>query len=140
VTRDVLLGRRAETPAPDVILCVVDATNLERNLYLVAQLAELGIPAGRGAGHGRSGRARWLGFLVAELERRLGCPVVPTVAAEGKGLVELRQAITRQLNGTPPQRATFPPRSSMERGAGEAEFESQAAEHPDAPWRSRSCS
>src|SRR5271165_2586867 len=44
VTRDVLLGRRADTPQPDRILCIVDATNLERNLYLVHQVLDLGRP------------------------------------------------------------------------------------------------
>ena len=44
VLRDVLLGRRADTPRPDRIVCVLDATNLERNLYLVTQILELGIP------------------------------------------------------------------------------------------------
>ena len=44
VTRDVLLGRRADTPQPDRILCIVDATNLERNLYLVHQILDLGRP------------------------------------------------------------------------------------------------
>jgi ferrous iron transport protein B len=44
VTRDVLLGRRADTPMPDRILCIVDATNLERNLYLVHQILDLGRP------------------------------------------------------------------------------------------------
>ena len=40
-----LLGRRADTPVPDRVLCVVDATNLERNLYLASQALALGIPA-----------------------------------------------------------------------------------------------
>jgi len=44
VTRDVLLGRRADTPQPDRIICIVDATNLERNLYLVHQVLDLGRP------------------------------------------------------------------------------------------------
>src|SRR6188474_1000932 len=44
VARDVLLGRRADTPRPEVIICVVDASNLERNLYLAAQILELGLP------------------------------------------------------------------------------------------------
>lgn len=45
VTRDVLLGRRADTPQPDRILCIVDATNLERDFYLVHQILDLGRPA-----------------------------------------------------------------------------------------------
>src|SRR5260221_12883582 len=41
---DVLLGRRADTPRADVVLSIVDASNLERNLYLVSQVLELGLP------------------------------------------------------------------------------------------------
>jgi ferrous iron transport protein B len=109
VARDVLLGRRADTPSPEVILCVVDATNLERNLYFVAQLAELGLPLVVALVMiDLAERDGWV-INVPELSRRLGCPVVPTVAAQGKGLVELRQAITRQLQGSAPHRATLPP-------------------------------
>jgi len=45
IVRDVLLGRRADTAQPDRIVCIVDATNLERNLYLVHQVLDLGRPA-----------------------------------------------------------------------------------------------
>src|SRR5438132_13449883 len=44
VARDVLLGRIEGTQRPDVIICVVDASNLERNLYLVAQVLEMQCP------------------------------------------------------------------------------------------------
>src|SRR6186713_1772845 len=44
VARDVLLGRIPSIPRPEVIIAVVDASNLERNLYLVAQLLELQLP------------------------------------------------------------------------------------------------
>src|ERR1044071_7218400 len=44
IAREVLMGLRSDTPAPDVILNVVDASNLERNLYLTSQLLDLGIP------------------------------------------------------------------------------------------------
>src|SRR5689334_12943917 len=44
VAIDVLLGRRGDVEPPDVVLCVVDASNLERNLYLVSQVLELGLP------------------------------------------------------------------------------------------------
>lgn len=109
VARDVLLGRRQDTPAPDLILCVVDATNLERNLYLVAQLAELGLPMVVALVMiDLAERDGWM-IDAVELSRRLGCPVIPTVAATGKGLVELRQAITQQLRGSAPHRATLPP-------------------------------
>src|SRR5512140_3272207 len=44
IVRDVLLGRRTDTAQPDRIICIVDATNLERNLYLVHQILDLGRP------------------------------------------------------------------------------------------------
>ncbi len=109
IARDVLLGRRADTPPPDVILCVVDATNLERNLYLVAQVAELGVPMVVALVMMDLADRDGLVIDVAGLAQRLGCPVVPTIAAQGKGLVELRQAITRQLHGPAPRRPTLPP-------------------------------
>src|SRR3954468_15812 len=44
VAMEVLRGLRKDTPAPDVVIVVVDASNLQRNLYLVSQLIELGRP------------------------------------------------------------------------------------------------
>src|SRR4029079_7451625 len=44
VAMEVLRGLRADSPAPDVVIVVVDASNLQRNLYLVSQLIELGRP------------------------------------------------------------------------------------------------
>ncbi len=44
VAVDVLLGRRSDVPPPDAVLCIVDASNLERNLYLVSQVLALGLP------------------------------------------------------------------------------------------------
>ena len=108
VARDVLLGRRTDTAAPDVILCVVDATNLERNLYLVAQLAELGLPLVVALNMADLAERNGVVLDPAALAGRLGCPVVPTVASSRKGLVELKQAITRQLQGRAPSRTPLP--------------------------------
>src|SRR5262245_24191199 len=44
VAVDVLLGRRADSPPPDAILCIVDASNLERKLYLASQALQVGLP------------------------------------------------------------------------------------------------
>lgn len=44
LTVDVLLGRRSDVPPPDAVLCIVDASNLERNLYLVSQVLAIGLP------------------------------------------------------------------------------------------------
>ena len=115
VARDVLLGRQPDTPQPDVILCVVDATNLERNLYLVAQLAELGLPLVVALNMVDLAERNGIVIHASALAQLLGCPVVPCVASERKGLIELRQAITNQLDGPSPNRAPLP--ESLENAA-----------------------
>ena len=108
VARDVVLGRLPDTPRPDVIVCVVDATNLERNLYLVAQLAELGLPMVVALTMVDMAENNGLVLDVRELAKSLGCPVIPVIAARRKGLVELRFAITHQFTGKPPNVAPIP--------------------------------
>ncbi len=95
VTRDVLLGRRADTPQPDRILCIVDATNLERNLYLVHQILDLGRPVILVLNMMDVARESGLRIRTARLEHELGIPVIPCEAVNGKGLVELRLAMSR---------------------------------------------
>ena len=95
VTRDVLLGRRTDTPAPDRVLCIVDATNLERNLYLVHQVLDLGRPVIVVLNMMDLAIKTGLNIRVARLERELGIPVIPCEASNGKGLIELRLAMSR---------------------------------------------
>ena len=95
VTRDVLLGRRTDTPPPDRILCIVDATNLERNLYLVHQILDLGRPVILVLNMMDLAVKAGLNVRVARLEKALGVPVIACEAVNGKGLVELRLAMSR---------------------------------------------
>jgi ferrous iron transport protein B len=95
VTRDVLLGRRADTPQPDRILCIVDATNLERNLYLVHQILDLGRPLIVVLNMMDLTAQAGLNIRVARLEHELGVPVIACEAVNGRGLVELRVAMSR---------------------------------------------
>ncbi|KXU34139.1 ferrous iron transporter B [Cephaloticoccus primus] len=95
VTRDVLLGRRADTPAPERVLCIVDAANLERNLYLVHQMLDLGRPVILVLNMMDVAREAGLRIDVSRLEHELGIPVIPCEAVNGKGLVELRLAMSR---------------------------------------------
>lgn len=108
VARDVLLGRRPDTPAPDAILCVVDATNLERNLYLVSQLAELGRPLVVALAMVDLAERQDIRIDPEALGAKLGCPVIPVIASRRHGLVALRQALAQQLEGRAPQRAPLP--------------------------------
>jgi ferrous iron transporter FeoB len=95
VTRDVLLGRRADTPQPDRVLCILDATNLERNLYLLHQILDLGRPVIVVLNMMDLAAKAGLNIRVARLEHELGVPIIPCEAVNGKGLVELRLAMSR---------------------------------------------
>jgi ferrous iron transport protein B len=95
VTRDVLLGRRADTPQPDRILCIVDATNLERNLYLVHQILDLGRPVIVVLNMMDLATKAGLNVRVARLEHELGIPVIACEAVNGKGVIDLKLAMSR---------------------------------------------
>lgn len=108
VVRDVLMGRRKDTPRPDAVVLVADASNLERNLYLTTQVLELGLPAMLVLNMMDVAEAKKWRIDLKELEHRLGVPVVPMQATSGKGLVELKAAMSRQLpvpKHTPPMPA-----------------------------------
>ena len=96
VLRDVLLGRRADTPMPDRIVCIADATNLERNLYLVHQILDLGRPVILVLNMMDVAERAGLVVRAARMEKELGIPVIPCEAVNGKGLVELKLAMSRQ--------------------------------------------
>ncbi len=95
VTRDVLLGRRADTAQPDRILCIIDATNLERNLYLVHQILDLGRPVLLVVNMMDLAAAAGTTVDVARLEQELGIPVIACEAVNGRGLIELKLAMSR---------------------------------------------
>src|SRR3954463_7951182 len=95
VTRDVLLGRRTDTAMPDRIVCVVDATNLERNLYLVHQILDLGRPVILVLNMMDVAEQAGLNVRVARLEHELGIPVIACEAVNGKGIIDLKLAMSR---------------------------------------------
>jgi ferrous iron transport protein B len=95
ILRDVLLGRRRDTPRPDRIICVVDASNLERNLYLFTQILELGVPCILVLNMVDVAEKSGLRFDLERLSERFGVPVIPMVASQKKGLVELKLAMSR---------------------------------------------
>jgi ferrous iron transport protein B len=87
VARDYLAHER-----PDVVVNVVDATNLERNLYLTVQLLELGIPVVVALNIYDEAEAKGYRIDVGAIEERLGVRVVPTSATRKEGLKELLDA------------------------------------------------
>jgi ferrous iron transport protein B len=103
VAVDVLHGRLPGVPRPDVVVAVVDATNLQRNLFLATQATELGLPLVVALTLSDVGRRRGLSIDAALLAERLGCRVVPVAAPTGEGLATLRDAIVAGPAGGPPE-------------------------------------
>lgn len=108
VARDLLLGRLPEVPRPDVIIAVVDASNLERHLYLVAQMVELGIPVVVALNMVDIAEQRGFVIDLLGLKERIGAPVIPMVASKGVGLIELKQALSRTPLDPPRKHAQLP--------------------------------
>jgi ferrous iron transport protein B len=87
VAVDVLLGRLNDIGKPDVILNIVDASNLERNLFLTTQLFELGIPVVVALNMMDLADGSGIKIDVARLSERLGVPIVPNQANKKRGIV-----------------------------------------------------
>ena len=90
ITRDYLVGEK-----PDAILNLVDASNIERNLYLTTQLLEMGIPVVVALNMMDIVEKRGDTIDTAKLSAKLGVPVVETTALKGKGTKELIEAAKR---------------------------------------------
>ncbi len=95
VTRDVLAGQAIGEKKPDLVVCVVDATNLRRNLKLVLAVKRLGLPAVVALNMADLAEARGLRIDIEALSRELGLPVVRTVAIQGDGSAALRALLDR---------------------------------------------
>jgi len=104
ITRDCLLGRLAGEPPPEMVICVVDATNLRLNLRLALELRELGIPMIVALNMSDLARDRGFRLDRERLESELGVPVVETVAIREGG----ERALLERLERLPP--ATAPGR------------------------------
>ena len=87
VTRDYLMSGK-----PDAVINLVDATNLERNLYLTTQIIDLGIPTVVALNMMDLVEKNGDKIDVDALAKRLGCPVVPTSALKGRGMEEVVKA------------------------------------------------
>ncbi len=109
VAVDVMLGRQAGEPRPDVVITLADASNLDRNLYLTTQALELGVPIVVALNMIDVAASQGIKVDAAELARELGVPVVPIQANRRKNLDQLRDAIAAAAGAKPPQKTVpFP--------------------------------
>lgn len=94
IARDFIIEEK-----PDVVVDIVDATNLERNLYLTVQTIELGAKVV--VALNLMDQAKKSNYKIddKELSEQLGCPVVPTVATKKEGMDKLLETIVNVANG-----------------------------------------
>lgn len=93
VSVDVLLGRQRDVGRPDAVVCIADASNLERNLYLFSQIRDLGIPIILVLNMWDVARERGIEIDLDALQDRLGVEVIATSAQRREGIERVRQAI-----------------------------------------------
>jgi ferrous iron transport protein B len=135
IARDVILGRATVVPLPDVVVAVVDATNLERNLYLVTQLIETGRPLVIALTMIDLATRRGIEIDAAQLARALGVPVVPVVATQKRGLDALAAAVACAADAECSHQAAWRLSEAAERellalaGNGHEQAQADAAAH-----------
>jgi ferrous iron transport protein B len=93
ITRDVVAGLRPGDPAPDVVVCVVNATNLRLNLRLVLEIKRLGLPMILALNMVDVAKKRGITVDADRLAQELGMPVVETVAVQAGGEKSLLRAL-----------------------------------------------
>ena len=97
VTADVLYGRAVGEKRPDLVVCVVDATNLRRNLRLVLAAKRLRLPCVVALNMVDRAARQGLTLDADALARELGVPVIPTVAVKGDGARSLQALLSDPL-------------------------------------------
>ena len=99
VAVDVLVGRQADVAPVDVVLSIVDAGNIERNLYLVSQVLDLGLPTVLALNMLDVATARDVVVDVQRLEQQIGIPVIAIQANRGAGIDRLKEALAKAAAG-----------------------------------------
>jgi len=107
VSVDVLLGKQSDIGNPDAVVCIVDASNLERNLYLVSQILDIGLPVVLVLNMWDVANSRGVTIDIDALQQKLNVPVIKSEAHRKKGLDEIRAAIVSAADG-PKHEATKP--------------------------------
>ena len=111
ITRDICAGTYPGEAVPDLIVCVADATNLRLHLRFVLEVQRLGRPVVLALNMMDTARSRGIVIDVSELQRRLGLPVVETVAVKRGGA----QALIEQVDGEVPAAAPRRPSDAASR-------------------------
>ena len=110
VSVDVLLGRQPDVGDLDAVICIVDSSNLERHLYLVSQILDVGMPVVLVLNMWDAVAAKGLTVDVEALQKKLDIPVITTEAHRRKGVDAVRNAVEKAVRSEAPARPKlFPP-------------------------------
>ena len=124
VARDYVASRNA-----DLIINIIDASNIERNLYLTSQLIEMRVPMILVLNMMDAVKKRGIKIDLTALSEELNCPVISVIAASRQGITELKQAINQACNNPVIPSLAVSYHSAIE--AAVAELEPQLATHKD---------
>ena len=138
VALDALTGELPATAKPDLVVCVVDASNLERHLQLALQVIELGLPCVLALNMVDVAEKSGLRLDPSKLTEELGIPVVSMQANASKGVIELKQALRHPF--PPPSEASWLEKDGEDVEAKRRDFIGElcelAARRPDSYQRS----
>ena len=101
IARDFVINEK-----PDLVVTVLDAANLERNLYLALQIIEMGVQVVVALNMSDAAESRGFKIDIPRLSKSLNVPIIPTIASKGIGLEQLKQAIA-ELASKKEQTITF---------------------------------
>ncbi len=135
IAREVLMGLRDDTPRPDVILNVVDASNLERNLYISSQLLDIGLPVVVALTMTDTLDKAGTTVNADVLARNLGVPVCSVIASRKQGLDALLATLRTSADMPPPPPAWDVPKDIVEEIAAlQSELEREHHQSPRAAF------
>lgn len=122
IARDVLLGLRDDTEVPDAVLIVVDASNLERNLYFATQVLEIGLPSIVALNMNDVADTNGKPVDADALSKALGATVISIVASRGEGLDALKAALAGTISIPDPPTLALSPKLDAARARLAAEL------------------
>jgi ferrous iron transport protein B len=110
IVTDILLGRGPRIRKPEGLVCVVDAGNLERNLYLVSQIIDLHYPVIIALNMVDVAKHSGININVEKLSGLLGVTVIPTIGSKGIGIRDLKNVLRSEIKTSPAGRKWKLPR------------------------------
>ena len=125
LTCDALRGDIEDVAPPDLVVVVADADNLERSLFVVCQLLELGRPVVVALNMMDVAARHGIHIQPEQLKKELGCPVVPMNAREGEGVDALKAAVEQALGAHEEAPITFESPAAGCRACGSCPFQSR---------------